>query len=910
MTSRYAYVSMAVAAVLIMILITLPDVEANDVSSNGVVMDTTLYLAGSSDDLKLWAEGPNSNSPIASKSATVDEQYSQGYVDVGTWESEPLDKDLHVEGEVSVILFINATDNDGPDVRFQIELFGETHVTEYYGTNTGISRVEISFSVTGWDGPADSRVTMYIQADAEDATVPSSQKDIHLHFFNLSVPSRIEFLSDATDIAMDTNVRSDNQGVRYYEIFVNITDAFEDTHIDVNSFILNITSVDDPDNYTAEVRLGYSVEYLVYRGSDYWGTLGYTSAKWHWYYEGREYSNNVEGQGVEPGDFWMNFKLNDTEGNKRFYNHLEVGVSPIHVHVNIHTDDEYITVVDSRGKDVNEVAAHDEVKVRVWIEINKGRRGHTYAFYVEFRDNGALVEGNSRQYVEMEGKAGKYIFFNWDPTQGSRELSIECDSDNEIAEIDESDNDVARIVEVITEARPNVIISHPTADEVINSDVYIIYDASNSTNPLSGEMSFDWTIYKMEDEEWTAKTNLDDARAVSTKLLERSYGAGKFKAEVRVENSKRVVYEEVIFYINTIPTIELYSPDAGVVYNAKEPITFDASDSEDEDGDKLFFWWFSEIDGVLNKEEGSTDYTLGIFERTLSGGTHNITLEVYDYDPADPPENGKQGMAVEYFSIIVNTPPRVEVIGPIDGFSYSSQAAISFDASRSEDPDDPEGESLSFTWTDGNTWISSEATFEKTLSAGPHTITVEVSDGYSESTLSINITVGSAPTAQTTSDTKKAKMDGSKAKVTLDASDSVPADDTVTIVKYYWDKDINVDSSGDNVTDNDIDYESTDPKVTLEYNNTGTYTAHLTVEDSAGIRSEPFAVQITIDKEDDDDDFPIAMVGGAIAIIALVAIGGFIFYQRMYLDDDDEYEDDEYYEGEYEEAEEYEAEYY
>ena len=121
-----------------------------------------------------------------------------------------------------------------------------------------------------------------------------------------------------------------------------------------------------------------------------------------WYYEGITYKNDVEGQGVEPGDFSFRFEVMDAEGNSRFYDHLEIGVSPIFVHVNIHTDDEYINVVDNRGKDVEEIAADDDVRVRVWIEINKGRKGHLYEFYVEFRVDGTLVDDGKR-FVQIEG---------------------------------------------------------------------------------------------------------------------------------------------------------------------------------------------------------------------------------------------------------------------------------------------------------------------------------------------------------------------------------------------------------------------------------------------------------------------------------------------------------------------------
>lgn len=911
MTSRYAYFFMALAAVLALVFITLSGVQAEDTSSNGVLMPTTLHLSGSSDDLKLWPQVPPVSSEGNSVTTEVSEQQFSGYVPVGTWETEPLDKDLHVEGDVTVVLFINSTEDDGPDVRFQIQLFGETYETGYYGTNTGVSRVSVSFQVNGWDGALDSSIALDIQVDAEDA-IGGGNKEVTVHFWNMSRDSVILFDSDATDISIEPSIVEDGNGVKYFRIYVNITDAFEDMHIDLNSFTLNITHKNEPHNYTAQATTNglLNPEFLTNEDGQYWSSIGYTAWVFHWYYEGRDYTNDVEGQWGEAGDYWMRFTLNDTEENHRFINHLEIGVNPTYVHVNVHTDDEYITVVDytkPNPRDVPEVAAHDEVQVRVLIELNKGNRDATYQFYVEFRVDGSLPSEESRVFVQMEGKSSKKLFFPWDPEQGTHTLSIDVDSDNDIDEIDESDNDVSTEVEVIAVATPDAIISHPMDGGYVNSDVYILFDASNSTNPLSGDMEFSWTIQRWEENSWVTKTNFANAWVVSNKLLGKSYGYGLYRAVVRVENDKRSVERSVEFTINIIPTIDRISPEENEIYSSKDPIQFDASESFDDDGDTLYFWWFSEISGVLSKTEGITDYSMASFERTLPGGIHNITLEVYDYDPNDNPGEGeRKGMAVDTFVIIVNTPPRIEVISPLDGLSYSAQDEILFDATRSEDPD---GDELIFTWMDGNKWMSSDASFQEKLSAGPHTIKLEVSDGLTDVEYTLNIMVGSPPVAKT-SESKKASLDGSKAKVSLDASESTPVDETVPIVKYYWDRDINVDSSGDNITDNDIDYESADPTITLEYTKKGTYTAQLTVEDQAGVVSQPYTFTVTIEEEESDDtDF--AIIGGIIAVIAMIAIGGFILYQRMYDDDDDDDEyDEEEYEDEFEDAEEYEAEYY
>ena len=116
MTYKNACIFLALGAILAILLISMSPVQADE-SSNGDPMSTTLYMTGVSDNLQLWAIGPDEDAEAGSQKATVDEAWNAGYVDVGTWYSVPLDKDLHVEGEINIVLFLNATDNDGPDVR-------------------------------------------------------------------------------------------------------------------------------------------------------------------------------------------------------------------------------------------------------------------------------------------------------------------------------------------------------------------------------------------------------------------------------------------------------------------------------------------------------------------------------------------------------------------------------------------------------------------------------------------------------------------------------------------------------------------------------------------------------------------------------------------------------------------------
>jgi hypothetical protein len=76
--------------------------------------------------------------------------------------------------------------------------------------------------------------------------------------------------------------------------------------------------------------------------------------------------------------------------------------------------------------------------------------------------------------------------------------------------------------------------------------------------------------------------------------------------------------------INSAPTIKaiLSDPINGITYTTDEKILFDASGSQDPDGDDLDFLWYSDINGFLSGSES--------FFRSLSAGIHVITLIVND----------------------------------------------------------------------------------------------------------------------------------------------------------------------------------------------------------------------------------------------------------------------------------------
>ena len=859
------------AAVGLLMIAGLHNAEADE-STNGQMMDTHIYMAGdNTTGLDLWPAAPVDDSMSETITTSVSDQYGQGYTDVGTWQ-HPLDKSLKVNGQADFSLYVNSDRDDGPQVRFRITMLGVQAETGWVSTNKEIVKVTATANINSFVAKG-SNLTMQIEVDEQDKTLPPySDKNVILHYFGTSYPAGVEFPSNATDIHMDLNLTQDGNGVNYYEVLVNISDSFGSRHIREHSFIMNVTSVDDPVNLTWEDKRdgneSNASDIIKWKGTEYLSTEHITQVTYNWYYEGQTYSDGTVGAGVEPGDYWFNFTMMDQENNTKYYRHKETGVRPTHVSMNLHTSDSYIHIEDENHHTVNEVAVGDKVFVVVYVEVNRGDRDYTYNVVVQLKDNGENLE---KRYIEMKGKEGEKIYFNWTPTQGHHVLQGILDPDNLYSETDESDNNATMELDVISNATPGAIISHPKDGSYINENIYILFDASKSTNPLGGEMTYTWQIYKDGD----LKDTLNGDKIYATKLYGDSYGYGEYTVKLTVDNGKRTNFTTSTFYINALPHLTVDSPENNKVYTSTQPVHFSAS-ATDADDSTLYFLWTSDIDGILNKNGGDVDYSMSDFSKTLSRGTHHITVKVTDYDPENPLSNGKRGEAVKEFSIVVNTPPEIVVTTPKEGGHYSSTSPVDFDASQTRDEDE---DSMTFAWYDGRVYLSSQPKFNETLDAGSHEIKLEVSDPYSTSVKTINITV-SAPPIANAGPSETVKLKDGKATAKLDASGSQPSDPSVPIVKYIWDKDASVDSDGDGIADNDADYVVTTPQVDIVYTKTGTYTVTLVVEDSAGVRSNKATTTVKVEKESSSGFIPGFETVLLISAISISVLGAALYRRR------------------------------
>jgi PKD repeat protein len=160
--------------------------------------------------------------------------------------------------------------------------------------------------------------------------------------------------------------------------------------------------------------------------------------------------------------------------------------------------------------------------------------------------------------------------------------------------------------------------------------------------------------------------------------------------------------------INTTPTADPGGPYLGLV---NTEISFDGSGSSDPDGDSLTFAWIFGDGGTSTDSSPKHTYT--------SAGLFDVCLIVND---------GFVDSTQVCTTAVINTTPTADPGGPYLG---AVNTAIPFDGSYSSDPD---GDSLSYAWTFGDSGTGTGDKPSHTYtSVGIFDVCLTVNDGYASS---------------------------------------------------------------------------------------------------------------------------------------------------------------------------------
>ncbi len=178
---------------------------------------------------------------------------------------------------------------------------------------------------------------------------------------------------------------------------------------------------------------------------------------------------------------------------------------------------------------------------------------------------------------------------------------------------------------------------------------------------------------------------------------------------------------------------------------------------------------------------------------------------------------------------VKNAPPEV-VSGVVDKkININEEVTFELEVEDSEN----DMENLIYTWGFGDG--KSDTTYEPiaTHKYGPSSagstlaVKVEISDGTDTTIVRMNITVNNPPAALF--EISKDHVNPGE-EITLDGAMSRDTDGTV--VEYLWDLDVNKDTNGDGIKNNDVDATGANPSVSFD--KSGDYYILLTVKDNDG----------------------------------------------------------------------------
>lgn len=250
--------------------------------------------------------------------------------------------------------------------------------------------------------------------------------------------------------------------------------------------------------------------------------------------------------------------------------------------------------------------------------------------------------------------------------------------------------------------------------------------------------------------------------------------------------------------------------------NACNRFVFDATQSYDENNDKITYAW--------DFGDGNTSTEPTVAHVYQKGGAYRVTLKVTDNSGLEC------NTAVTSQQVDVNTPPKAAMSGP-DLSCVGKE--ITFDASATSD-DQPAN--LSYTWAFSDGTQAKGATVTKAFEkGGVYDVVLYVDDNAgtacSQDSVRQTIRVNTPPVADAGKDvTVNLKSPQEDYRVVFDGSRSYDADKNN--LSYRWDL-------GDGTT-------AEGARVEHVYKNGGAYTAHLSVNDNTGAGCDTASDSVTV----------------------------------------------------------------
>ncbi len=163
------------------------------------------------------------------------------------------------------------------------------------------------------------------------------------------------------------------------------------------------------------------------------------------------------------------------------------------------------------------------------------------------------------------------------------------------------------------------------------------------------------------------------------------------------------------------PFAIINEPDTNTTWEAGFPIRFNASDSTDPDqaGPLYYTWTFPD------ETIGGTGVAVVVYSNFTIPGYYIVRLNVRDVEALE------SNATVAVYIVPFNPPPTALIASPTIGSRYFTDEFVRFSATGSSDP---EGEGLTYFWSEGGSPRGSGENVSIFMPAGDHNVTLEAVD--------------------------------------------------------------------------------------------------------------------------------------------------------------------------------------
>lgn len=369
-------------------------------------------------------------------------------------------------------------------------------------------------------------------------------------------------------------------------------------------------------------------------------------------------------------------------------------------------------------------------------------------------------------------------------------------------------------------AAPTAVIKEMKESYFKNDPITL--DGSFSSDPnADDELNFTWRTNR-------SIKDLGYGEIIEVQLSEGIHNISLIVMDIDVLSDESWTNVTVI---NRQPTAVIRGPD---VVNVSEEGEFSGFYSRDPDSDELDYLW--DFGG------GYTEFGMNVTHSWGAYGAYNISLTVNDRSRVDSEANITGQIKVNSIPVVVLQDEQEFTVG------------MSFDISANQSFDE-DGDALTYKWDfdqDGE-WDSFGVNGSYRYDdEDEYLVTLEVSDGHAWSTVTVTVFIiypNEVPVPIISNEVDEngvimVPLEENRGQILLDGSMSYDPDDDAdgsgdindgerNNLSYNWDLDTAVDSDGDDITDNDVDFVGKSARLTIREK--GMISIALNVSDPRGL---------------------------------------------------------------------------